>query len=228
MKKVLFGIFAHPDDEAFLPSGSLIKWTENGTDIHLICATRGENGQNPDDVADLGETRQEEWHKAGQLIGAQSQIQLGYPDGDLNNNLFHEIAGTVMQLIIDTTQDYTESLQIDLLTYENCGITGHLDHIAMSYITTYVYCHLKTVFPSLRLLYACACEAVSPSTDTSFVFMPKGHSHEEIDLTEDVSKFLERKKQVMRAHGTQRSDAEAIIARLGKNLAYEHFNFFKD
>lgn len=228
MKKLVFGIFAHPDDEAFLPSGSLIKWAENGAEIHLICATQGENGQNPDNVTGLGSIREQEWRVAGKLIGAHSQTQLNYPDGGLSNNLFHEIASSIMQVIIDTVGEHSSSISIDLVTYETCGITGHLDHIAMSYITTYIYCHLKPKYSHARLLYACACEAISPNTDTSFVFMPKGHSHTEIDITEDVHEVLERKKQVIRTHVSQRKDAEAIINRLGSNLAYEHFNLFKD
>lgn len=228
MKRIVFGIFAHPDDEAFLPSGSLIKWVEGGADLHLICATRGENGENPDNVADLGAVRSKEWKKAGKLLGAKSQTQLGYPDGAISNSVFHELAGKVLQTIENKLKAYNQPVKIDLLTYENCGITGHLDHVAVSFITTYVYTQLKERRKSSRLLYACACEAVSPEDDTSFVFMPKGHSHSEIDLTEDISPVLERKKLVMRAHASQRKDAEAIITRLGPNLAYEHFNVFKD
>lgn len=228
MKKVLFGIFAHPDDEAFLPSGSFIKWADEGADLHLICATRGEKGQNSDNVPDLGAVRHKEWEEAGKLIGATSQTQLNYPDGGISNNLFHEIAQTITKTIEDKVKGYQEPPAVDIITYENCGITGHLDHIAVSFITTYVYTQLKPTFKNMRLLYACACEAISPKTDVSFVFMPKGHHHSEIDLTEDVSKVLERKKRVMRTHASQREDAEAIIARLGPNLAYEHFNIFRD
>lgn len=228
MKKVIFGIFAHPDDEAFLISGSFIKWVNDGADLHLFCATRGENGQNPDNVADLGSVRHKEWLEAGKLLGAVSQTQLTYPDGGISNSLFHEIATAVITLIEDTVRDYDEPLAIDLITYENCGITGHLDHIAMSFITTYVYTQLRPTLNNLRLLYGCACEAISPKTDTSFVLMPRGHDHSEIDLTENVTEVLDRKKQVMRAHVSQRSDAEAIINRLGVNLAYEHFNIYKE
>ena len=228
MKKVLFGIFAHPDDEAFLPSGSLLQWVDNGADLHLICATRGEKGQNPDNVADLGSIRDQEWKHAATLLGARSQTQLGYPDGALSNNMFQELAAKIIKIIEKIVQDHPQPIQVELITYENCGITGHLDHIAMSYITTYAYSVLKPSLKHIRLLYACACEATSPKHDTSFVFMPKGHTHKEIDLTEDVSRVIERKKAVMRAHVSQRADAEAIISRLGKNLSYEHFNIFKN
>lgn len=228
MKKVLIGIFAHPDDEAFLISGSFLKWVSEGADLHLICITKGEKGQNPDKVPDLGATRLKEWHQAGILLGASSQQQLGYPDGELSNHLFHQIADDIQQAITDIAKTYQESCELELITYENCGITGHLDHIAVSFITTYIYARLKAELSSLRLLYACACEATSPQDDVSFVFMPKGHEHCDIDLTMDVREFIEQKKQVMHAHYSQRKDAETIISRLGTNLGYEHFNYFKD
>lgn len=225
MKRVVFGIFAHPDDEAFLSSGSFLKWTDEGAKLHLICATRGENGQNPDEVADLSTTRLKEWHEAGRLLGASSQTQLDYPDGSLSNRLFHELAKKMVAVI---NQHADDNAKIDLVTYENCGITGHLDHIAMSFITTYIYMNLKEKYSNLRLLYGCACDAISPRNDVSYVFMPKGCSHSDVDITEDVHDVLERKKAVMRAHRSQRKDCEAIIKQLGDNLAYEHFRVFKN
>ena len=44
MKRVIFGIFAHPDDEAFGPSGTLLMETKAGTELHLITLTLGEAG----------------------------------------------------------------------------------------------------------------------------------------------------------------------------------------
>lgn len=232
MKKILFGIFAHPDDEAFLPSGSFIKWVDQGADLHLICATKGERGTNPDNVADLGAERCKEWEQAGQIMGACSQTQLGFPDGELSNRLFHKIAQAIFDTITAKLERYDETLDIHLVTYENSGITGHLDHIAMSYITTYVFTQLQQEghkkSATFKLLYVCACKALSPSSDISFVFMPKGHNHEEVDLTEDVTSVLERKKQAMRVHVSQRNDAETMITRLGSNLGHEHFSYFKD
>lgn len=226
MKKIVFGIFAHPDDEAFLTAGSFLTWVNEGADLHLICATRGERGQNPDHVVDLGKLREHEWEEAAALLGASSYTQLGYPDGGLQNNLFHEITDRLNAIVTAKLDTYHTPYEVRFVTYENCGITGHLDHIAMSFMTTYSFARLKDAHPNIELLYACACEAVSPQSDVSFVFMPKGHDHGHIDVTIDVSDVLERKKQIMRAHHSQRDDAEAIIARLGNNLAYEHFNRF--
>ena len=57
MQKILFGIFAHPDDEAFGPVAALLDEVEKGTELHLITLTGGENGTNPDNLDNLGEVR---------------------------------------------------------------------------------------------------------------------------------------------------------------------------
>ena len=45
MKKVLLSVLAHPDDESFGMGGTLAKYAEEGVEVHLICATRGEAGE---------------------------------------------------------------------------------------------------------------------------------------------------------------------------------------
>ncbi len=47
MTKHLFAVFAHPDDEAFGPSGTLLAETDAGTVLHLVLLTSGEHGINP-------------------------------------------------------------------------------------------------------------------------------------------------------------------------------------
>ena len=64
MKKVIFGIFAHPDDESFGPSGTLLKLRRSGYDLHLIVLTDGEAGVNPDGIENLGEVRLQEWRRS--------------------------------------------------------------------------------------------------------------------------------------------------------------------
>ena len=44
-KKVLLSVLAHPDDESFGMGGTLALYAEQGVEVHLICATRGEVGE---------------------------------------------------------------------------------------------------------------------------------------------------------------------------------------
>ncbi len=41
----LLAIFAHPDDESFSCGGTLARYADAGASVHLICATRGEEGE---------------------------------------------------------------------------------------------------------------------------------------------------------------------------------------
>ncbi|HEU4830759.1 MAG TPA: PIG-L family deacetylase, partial [Candidatus Saccharimonadales bacterium] len=99
MKKIIFGIFAHPDDEAFGPAGTLLLETRAGTELHLVTLTAGDAGTNPDNHTDLGKVRLEEWRKAGQLIGASSMHSLKYKDGQLNNLSMIEVGHEIIDLV---------------------------------------------------------------------------------------------------------------------------------
>ena len=41
----LLAIFAHPDDEVFSCGGTLSRYADEGYQVSLICATRGEEGE---------------------------------------------------------------------------------------------------------------------------------------------------------------------------------------
>ena len=49
----LLAIFAHPDDEVFSCGGTLARYADEGHQVSLICATRGEEGEivHPDTVS---------------------------------------------------------------------------------------------------------------------------------------------------------------------------------
>ena len=43
MKRILI-IMAHPDDETFSVGGTIAKYVKAGSEVSLLCATRGEAG----------------------------------------------------------------------------------------------------------------------------------------------------------------------------------------
>lgn len=234
MKKVLFSIFAHPDDEAFGPSATLLRESTNGTDIHLILITDGENGINTDNYEDLGSTRLKEWRASGKLLGIRSGIALHYPDGGLSNNLYLEIADKIQQHIQNTLSTYTEPVSVEFMTFDSEGITGHLDHIAVSYITTYVYLKLKEQdVPDVEvntLRYYCLPDTMIKQVDTSWIYQPCGKEKTEIDECTDYSDIADKKLEIMQAHYSQRSDMEKILSYQDKtnpDCLCDHFRYFK-
>lgn len=230
MKKVFIGIFAHPDDESFGPSGTLLLEKDKGADIHLICATAGQSGSNPDDHEELGEVRNEEWLAAGKLLGVKSQHQLWYLDGELNNYYFRQIAEDCQAIIESIVQEYGPKTEFTFVTMDQNGISGHIDHIVMSFVASFVFVRLRETDKRIKTLnYFCVSEEALPNIDTSFVFRSKGRSAKEIDIRTDITPVFERKKEIMRAHKSQRSDAEMLIERAESAPKLEEsFYTFKD
>lgn len=235
MKKLLFGIFAHPDDEAFGPSASLYQAAQSGTDVHLILLTDGENGNNPDKTRHLGKVRLGEWEESGSLIGVKSQHALHYPDGGINNNLYLEIAEKIFAVIRKVLKTYNDDASVDFMTYEQGGITGHLDHIAASYITTFVYLKLREESEPHHhintLKYYCLPHCLAPETNTAWLYMTCGKADKHCDEIFDYTNLQDVKLTIMRAHRSQRSDMEAIVHRQAATnnpCRYkDHFCYFK-
>lgn len=235
MKKVLFGIFAHPDDEAFGPSASLYKAAQAGVDVHLIVVTNGEKGSNPDNHSDLGAARLKEWQKSSQLIGAKSIKALHYPDGGLCTDNYIPIATEVLGHIKSTLKQYTEDTEVDFMTFDYQGISGHLDHIAVSMISTYVFIQLQKNSPKgifmQNLKYYCLSETLAPSADTSWIYMPAGKHHAQIDEEVPYKEISNKKLEIMRAHHSQRIDCESILSKrkeLSEHDKYcDHFHYYR-
>jgi len=227
-KKVFIGIFAHPDDESFGPSGTLALQIRDGADVYLILATDGSGGNNPDKHTSLGAVRLKEWQAAGTLLGVKQQFHLNYEDGKLSNDQFVEIASKVESIVAAICINEPEC-EITLISMDQNGISGHIDHIVMSFVSCFVYVKLAEQYPQIKQLWlACIPENMLPTPDTSFVYRSKGRSPSEIDLSVDISSVFELKKKIMRAHASQRDDAEMIIQRMESLPSKtENFYFFK-
>lgn len=222
MTKLLFGIFAHPDDEAFGPVGTLISEVHSGTKLHLILLTQGEAGANPDNVPDLGKTRVDEWQKSASLIGASSTHLLDYADGQLNNTSMQKIADKIEQIIHElTTSDNSE---IDFITLDLNGITGHVDHIVAARAATLAYHRLKNGGLRMNSIrYFCVPETNAPNANTDWIFAEKGRSTREIHEIIDAKQYLAEIRGAIAAHQSQRDDAATILKNLGDSLGIEHF-----
>ena len=224
MKKLIFGIFAHPDDEAFGPSGTLMKEIDEGADVHLITFTTGQAGMNPDNHIDLGSVREREWREAGKLIGATSLHTLGFEDGQLDNVAMQTAVEQINTIIDDTLGHYDESLEIELLSMDTNGITGHIDHIVAGRTSCLIFYRRKASdsrFTRLRL--ACVSAEQLPTVNTDWLYMDAGRRADEIGETVDARAYHDRIVAVMRAHHTQRSDAETLLKRRGDDLGLNTF-----
>lgn len=124
----ILGVWAHPDDEAFLSAGIMAAARSRGQRVFVVTATRGELGTSdpfswPPDR--LGRRREIELEHSLALLGVDEHVVLGHPDGgcaDVPAELgAAEVAGVIDAIAPDT-----------ILTFGPDGYTGHPDHHTMS------------------------------------------------------------------------------------------------
>ena len=97
--KPIVGVFAHPDDEAFGPGGTLASFAKE-RDVYTICVTNGDAGQNSSGkTKELAQIRRDELLASAEVLGIKKVFFLDYKDGTLCNNLYHEIAGKIQTIL---------------------------------------------------------------------------------------------------------------------------------
>jgi len=224
MTKIIFGIFAHPDDEAFGPSGALLKETRAGSQLHLITLTNGDAGTNPDAIEKLGEVRLREWQEASKLLGATTAHHFGYKDGQLNNLAMIEIGDRLVQLVADTLKDAPVDATVEFMTLDLNGYTGHIDHIVAARAACFAFYRLKQSDSRLsRIRFACLPARDYSTQNTDWIFMEKGRETDEIDEVIDARDLREELVAIARTHRTQRADGEYFLKTNGDNLGLNYF-----
>ncbi len=224
MKRIIFDIFAHPDDEAFMVSPTLIKEVADGTEVHLITLTSGQHGTNPDNEQDLGALRLKEWEKGANLIGASSTHSLGLIDGSLSNDQIDTIANELTTIVSSLLANQPDSL-IEFMSFDFNGLTGHIDHIVATRAACLVFYRLKAIHPEnfSRIRLRCLSSQYHPDADSTWRYMDAGRDEKNIDETIDARAYHDRILEVVRAHHSQRHDGETHIAKYGSDLGINHF-----
>jgi N-acetyl-1-D-myo-inositol-2-amino-2-deoxy-alpha-D-glucopyranoside deacetylase len=137
-KKVLLSVLAHPDDESFGMGGTLALYAEQGVEIHLICATRGEVGevaaeylQNYPSIAAL---REAELTCAAAHLGLAKVHFLDYRDSGMPGSPDNEHPKAFVAAPIEEVAAQVANLMRELkpqvvLTFDPIGGYRHPDHI---------------------------------------------------------------------------------------------------
>jgi len=135
----LLGVFAHPDDETFGIGGTLALYARRGVETHVVCATRGEVGEAPDDLkgfATKAEMRTGELECAAQVLGLSSVRYLGYRDSGMPGSEHNTHAeATVATPPADVARKIAWHIrdirpQV-IVTFDPIGGYRHPDHIAV-------------------------------------------------------------------------------------------------
>lgn len=198
----VLGIFAHPDDESFFTGGTLAVFAKENNNVYTICVTNGEKGENSSNKkGGLAEIRRGELLESAQILGVKKVYFLNYDDGSLSNNLYHEIAEKIKSIVDELKPEI-------LLTFEPRGISGHIDHMAVSMITSFVF--EKSDYMR-ELWYFCHSDKIRETLDSYYIYWPPGYSDSEISKTVDIESVFETKVKSMVAHNSQMHDVMRIL-----------------
>ena len=216
----VLGIWAHPDDEAFLSAGLMAAARDAGQRVVCVTATLGEHGT--DDPGSwpptrMGRVRERELHASLAALGVSEHHLLGLTDGTC--------AAAPHQVIVDHLAHIVDLVAPDTIaTFGPDGMTGHDDHQTVSAWATDAH---ALAAPDARLLYATTTEefaqAWEPSRDAFNVFLADGLPLRtpardlavELRLDADA---VDRKIVALRA---QASQTTGLFAALGEDRVRE-------
>ena len=143
----ILGVWAHPDDEAYLTGGLMALARQAGQRVVVATATRGEVGSSDPDVwppQRLARVREAELRASLAALGVTEHHFLGYVDGTLPDQDLDEAIGRVAEIVAAVRPD-------TIITFGPDGLTGHADHRRVS---TWATVARELVAPDARLLYA--------------------------------------------------------------------------
>lgn len=210
--KKLLAVFAHPDDESFGPGGTIAKYASEGVEVHLLVATKGEEGQQGDrwlgEISDLGDWRAHELRGAARVLGIKKVEFMGYHDGSLSEGILPELSNKIAKKILEFLPDV-------ILTFDQGGVSWHLDHIAIHKATSravkmvqegkyfgnqfrvkkfYLHVMSKQMIKTMRLPAYCI-------------------THEEITTRINIKDYWDKKEAALKKHRTQRKDWMRFLRR---------------
>ncbi|MBT3943773.1 MAG: hypothetical protein HOC77_13555 [Chloroflexi bacterium] len=136
---------AHPDDETFGMGSTIAHYAAQGIEVHVVCATRGEEGEiasGSDATPEtLGDVREAELREAAEIMGVKKVHLLGYRDSGMvpveeieNPDAF--VNANEADLLVKLTRLIRDIRPHVVVTMPPDGGTGHPDHIRINQATT--------------------------------------------------------------------------------------------
>jgi LmbE family N-acetylglucosaminyl deacetylase len=143
-RRTLLGVWAHPDDEAYLSAGLMAAFRRRGDRVVVVTATLGEHGTDDPGAwppERLALVRRAELRTALAALDVHELHVLGFEDGDCWHR---DGTAAIARHIADVQPDV-------IVTFGPDGMTGHPDHRAVSRWTTAAWAATR---PDAALWYA--------------------------------------------------------------------------
>ena len=140
-QQILLTVLAHPDDESFGTGGTLAYYArQQGAQVHLICATRGEAGgvapKFLEGYTSIADRREAELRCAAGVLGLTGVYFLNYRDSGMPGSPDNQHPQALVQAPLDEVAGKVASTIRRLrpqvvLTFDPIGGYKHPDHIAI-------------------------------------------------------------------------------------------------
>jgi len=129
----LLAVFPHPDDETMGFGSTFARYSAEGVETYLVCATHGERGWFDSEGSNPGwngvaRIREAELRCAAEHLGIHEVSLLNFIDGDVDQANPEEIIGKIAAHIRRIKPQV-------VVTFGPDGNYGHPDHIALSQFT---------------------------------------------------------------------------------------------
>jgi LmbE family N-acetylglucosaminyl deacetylase len=124
----VLGVWAHPDDEAYLSAGLMARAVRNGSRVVCVTATRGEGGSMDEKVwppETMADVRTDELERSLAILGVDDHVWLDLPDIDMETGLPERGYERVVEVVGDVQPD-------TILTFGTDGMTSHAAHKSVS------------------------------------------------------------------------------------------------
>ena len=202
----IFGVWAHPDDEAYLAGGIMALSRRAGNRVVCVTATRGELGT-PDPATwppdRLAAERTIELERSLEILGVIEHEWLDLPDGGC--------AELADDTVVPRLSELMRQIQPrTVLTFGPDGMTGHSDHAAVSRWTTLAFdeaappeatLHYATLVPDWYEEWQPIAEKLNIVMDESVIAStPRDQLSMDLSYPEDI---VALKLDALRAQKTQ-------------------------
>ncbi len=221
MKKRILFLLAHPDDETFGPGGTIGKYADEGADVYLATATRGEMGMLGDppvtDRAHLGEVRAAELLSAADILGIRKVSFLGFVDGHLSDTPRERIVEKAVEQIRWTRPHV-------VIGFGPEGVSRHPDHKVMCSVALEAFDAAgdPARFPRqlvdgilpwapYKLYQFEIAQEILDRWGVPLAGVPQA----QLTTIVDTSGYVDRKIEAFHSHKTQTKDVSRILSREG-------------
>jgi LmbE family N-acetylglucosaminyl deacetylase len=221
---------AHPDDEAIATAGTMASLSDQGHRVVLVTATRGELGEIPDGLLSPGESlaerRRIELDDACRILGVARHAYLDYLDSGMAGEETNGRPGSFAGADVDEAAGALAAILREedaavLVAYDEHGGYGHPDHVqvhrvgvvaadlAATPVLYYSTMNRDMVQDLGNLVADTGWEPPEGSPDGS---EGMGEPASRITTAVDVSAWIDRKRQSMRAHSSQISEDSFFLS----------------